>query len=357
MKNKVGIITWQGRFNYGNRLQNYATSRIYEKLGYHPVNLVFHREETLARRVKKIIKTLMGRKEVSRESTMSRERLAAFDEFNKFFDFQIIEGIHAEELCEYKYFSVGSDTIWNLGDKPYDDDWRYLQFAAPEKRIALAPSFGSGSLSEKQLRRLANYVKDYKYLSVREESGVDLIRKASGREAIALCDPTLVLGAPEWRRVSNSVLTPSGRYVFAYILGNVADEAQAALNLATEGGRIPTIMLSDKERPGEMPAGPAEFISLVDSSAHVVTDSFHGAIFAILMRKPLTIVHRVEQDPSYSQLFSRLENLTRKLGIENKVFGSGNFNFEEASNYERVSRAIECERAKFLDYLEECIDA
>lgn len=356
MKKKVGIVTWQGRFNYGNRLQNYATSHIYQQLGYHPVSLIYQDDETIVRKIKTRIKSLIGRRDVSRESAMSAERLAAFDEFNKRLEFQTVKGIHAKELDDYDFFSVGSDTIWNLSDKPYFDDWRYLQFANPERRIALAPSFGCTSLSEKQKKKLARFIKGYNHLSVREESGVDLIYQASGRKAIALCDPTLVLDASSWREISNDRLTPSGEYVFAYVLGDVAGEAEAAINLATKGGRIPTVKLSDQERPGEIPAGPAEFISLIDNAAHVVTDSFHGAIFAVKMGRPLTIVHRMEQDASYSQLFGRIENLSNKLGIENKIFGSSAFDFSLAGEYEGVSEAIDRERKLLLNYLEECLN-
>ncbi len=37
---KVGIVTLYGRFNYGNRLQNYAITRIWQEFGYEPESLV-----------------------------------------------------------------------------------------------------------------------------------------------------------------------------------------------------------------------------------------------------------------------------------------------------------------------------
>ena len=43
MKANVGVITLAGMFNYGNRLQAYATSKIYTRLGYMPVFLEIDR--------------------------------------------------------------------------------------------------------------------------------------------------------------------------------------------------------------------------------------------------------------------------------------------------------------------------
>lgn len=37
---KVGIVTIQNRFNYGNRLQNYATQYVYENLGFEVSSLI-----------------------------------------------------------------------------------------------------------------------------------------------------------------------------------------------------------------------------------------------------------------------------------------------------------------------------
>ena len=36
MKKNVGLVTLPGNYNYGNRLQNYATSKLFESLSYKP---------------------------------------------------------------------------------------------------------------------------------------------------------------------------------------------------------------------------------------------------------------------------------------------------------------------------------
>ena len=39
VKKNVAVITLPGSFNYGNRLQNYAVTKIYESLGFHAETL------------------------------------------------------------------------------------------------------------------------------------------------------------------------------------------------------------------------------------------------------------------------------------------------------------------------------
>lgn len=124
------------------------------------------------------------------------------------------------------------------------------------------------------------------------------------------------------------------------------------LNLVSNHGHIPIIPLSDREKDGEPPAGPAEFISLIDNATHVITDSFHAAVFSSILHTPLTIVHRRGGE----SMFSRLETLSRTLGIEEKVYGSPSFNLSDAGEYTEVTEAIGCEREKFMTYLTNCLD-
>ena len=56
-------------------------------------------------------------------------------------------------------------------------------------------------------------------------------------------------------------------------------------------------------------------------------------------------------------MFSRLETLSKTLGIEHKIYGFPDFNLSRAGDYGGVPEAIERERKKFMDYLEGCLDA
>lgn len=355
---KIGIVTIQGRFNFGNRLQNYAVDHIFRQRGFLPESLILERPLPPSQMVKKTAKKLLGRDRPTRESQMSAERLAAFDRFNAHLNLRIVRKLDEEFVNEFRYFSAGSDQIWGMSRSSFGEDWRFLQFSRPEQRIALAPSFGTDSpLTSPQLKRLARYMQGYPSISVREESGASFIKEASGKDVAVICDPTMVLDAAKWRSVQDGRLTPTGEYVFAYLLGSESDEAKIALDVATRNGELPVVFLSDRERLGEPPAGPAEFISLVDNASWVVTDSFHGSVYASILQRPLTIVHRGGGHAMYSNMFGRLETLSKKLGITHKVYGSPDFDFARARDYDGVPEAIDRERKKFVGYLEARLDA
>ena len=348
---RVGIITLAGRFNYGNRLQNYATTRVYERLGF-DVRSICLDDHRILRGLKRKLKEIIGRDCKAPEELMTPERLSAFDRFNDFMDAETVNSPGAVDIDKYDYFSVGSDQVWNPNYMKHREGWFFLKFAHPEQRIALAPSIGVESLNGLQERRLKWGVEGFTFLSVREKKGADLIEASSGRKAEVLCDPVLVLTPGEWRAVGDSRLTPGTPYVMTYLLGGIGCDAAKVLNQVSDMGRLQIVSLSDCQEKGEPDAGPAEFVDLIDNAVHVVTDSFHAAAFASIMETPLTIVRR----RGGVNMFSRLEQLADMLGLKQKIYGSPLFDVAQAANYEGVPEAIERERKKFMGYLEMCLD-
>ena len=60
---------------------------------------------------------------------------------------------------------------------------------------------------------------------------------------------------------------------------------------------------------------PERWLGYLAGSAHVCTDSFHGAVFSPMLGKPVTILRRYREDDPESKN-SRIDNLLRELGCE-----------------------------------------
>lgn len=374
MIKKIGIVTLQGNFNYGNRLQLYATSLIYSKIGCRPVNLVLKRAEP--RTLADFIATFLMR--VKRDDPLqliSDARLQAFREFSETIPTETYAEVSNVPYDDFTFFSTGSDQVWNPGmirdrsagnpvvsflykshDKKWRKfilDWYFLGFCNRKQRIALSPSIGLDSLDDIQSQLLFEGIENFDRISIREKRGAEIIEQLTGKKAAVICDPTLVLSDADWRAVAGSKLTPVGGYIFTYLLGGMGTEARSAMELVLQkykGCKI--VSLSDRQKPDELDAGPAEFISLIDNARHVITDSFHAAVFASILQTPLTIVHR----EGGLGMFSRLESLTSSLGTKYMVYGSPEFDFIRASDYGEVPSVLENERRVFLSYLNSCIN-
>lgn len=348
-RNKVGIVTLYGQNNYGNRLQNYATVKSINALGYSAESLVLTRGSML-QQLKSFVKNHFLAIKHAGEVTNNKARLDAFHSFSSNIPTRIVDSVNGLDR-EYRYFSVGSDQVWNPRYIKGMEKWFYLQFCKPKQRIALSPSIGLDELNPAQCKSLSDGIRDFPRLSIREHRGAELIAKCAGRNATVLCDPTLTVSSDEWDALSNNRLTPSEPYVFAYVLGDTGSIANV-LETVTRRGIIPVISLSDRATIGELPAGPAEFVSLIENAKHVVTDSFHAAVFAAIFQKPLTVVKR----DGGADMFSRLDTLSMMLDIRNKIFGSAEFDYAYAGDYVDTSNRIELERHKFMAYLSSCLE-
>ena len=353
MSSKIGIITLDGKFNYGNRLQNFATTCIIKKMGMRPITLVLNEREGAVRKAKNLVKRLIGISRPSPESLMTEKRLEAFGGFNSKIPIIEIRSLSDPILDTFDYFLVGSDQVWNpdFVDE-HEAEWFFLQFAPRSKRVANAPSIGQDSLTPEQANLIAKGVVGFDRVAVREKRAAELIKDCAGIDVDVICDPTLVLAADEWRAVADGRCTPEESYVFTYLLGGVGAEAAEVLDKVTDHGRIPVVPLSDRQKSGEPDAGPAEFIDLIDHAAHVVTDSFHAAVFSSILHTPLTIVHR----EGVRGMFSRLEQLSQMLDIEEKVYGSAVYDLARAGEYMGIDEAIGHEREKYMGYLEGCLE-
>lgn len=348
MNDPVAIVTLMGNFNYGNRLQNYATQTLLARRGLDPVTLKFS-DEPWDRRIKNQINKLLGRN-LDPELKMSCERARRFEAFSRRIEAKTVSQFDPGLDDSFRAFFVGSDQVWNPS---YANRHRvmFLSFSSPRKRIALSASFGVSSIPDKLKKRYGQDLSGFAHLSVRENDGAKIVRDLTGREASVIVDPTLMLSAEDWRAVSNDAMVPDYPYVLTYILGGLDGEKRRLLKEVSTARHARVLCLSDRDGEDQLPAGPSEFLALIAGAEHVVTDSFHASLFSVLFETPLTIVARNEKQSS----FSRLETLVSKLGVKEKVFEAGAFSFESSEGYSRARIAIEVEKKIFDAYLSESL--
>ena len=363
---KVGICTMNTGFNYGTCLQAYALKRILYRLGYIPEvyrlsgSIVPDRD---ARREKIFImrlRSFLHRKSIPADVPTPGQRsevtLSLFHEF--YVNTLRPETVRWGELKRraglpwYKAFICGSDQIWNAYAS-YIDPLFYLRFAPREKRIAYAPSFGSGDIPSWNRGLMKQWISGIPHLSVREESGQKLIRKMIGKDAEVLCDPVFLLTGEEW--ISSLSLTPHpGRYCLAYFLNDMSETARKrAEAFAARGYKIISLpyALEDPLLACE-DAGPIEFLRLVLGAEEVLSDSYHALLFSILFHTPVTVYRK--PGASNQDQPMRLLHILKKYGLEEcldrPAENSASIDFETAD------RTAEAEKAKALAYLKRSLE-
>lgn len=330
MSQRVILTTVFSSFNYGSSLQALAGKLIIQNVGYEAElvrmkSLVKGRDIRFKKIATIILRSLFLKKGNSFKAYESSYQKTLIDGTKRlFFDFtdeylkpRDVSWLGLKRMAKNAAacFS-GSDQIWNSSTL-YVDPLYYLRFAPEYKRVALSPSFGRDYVAEYNWKKMAKWIGEYSCLSVREDSGVKLIKDMTGKDALHLLDPTLVISAQEWKSVL-SIKDTDKDYILAYFLDRPSSLARESLSmlkrqLDCEVVAIPYLFDGMGYCDSLTAAGPKEFVKLVANAKVVCTDSFHGTAFAINMHTPFYTFER--EYGCAGKQSERVLSILRKVGM------------------------------------------
>lgn len=324
---KIGIVTITELDNFGNRLQNYALQRVLMDLGLDvetiPNYIVFKYRKSKRWRLNQLKKGIRN-KDCSVISPLIRQiRFEKFDKKHFAFSNNYSDINHISKCLneEYDYFIAGSDQIWN----PYftfNLDFNFLTFCDKHKRLAYAASFGVDEIPEEKVCVYREYINGIDQMSVREYSGKKIVKLISGKDVPVLVDPTILLDREQWKTLSKKPkwIRNAQKYILLYYLGKTEERDILIKELLLNNPKMKEckiLDINDIKKLKEYSVRPDEFIWLIDNSQAVITDSFHGTVFSILMGVPF--IHSPRKDVWVS-MNSRVSSLFKKLEL-NELYG------------------------------------
>lgn len=299
---KVCTITCQNADNHGARLQCYALVKHLQKLG-HTVEVIDYQPDYMRgpclwywpgfslKQWAKLFLQIPARKRNVR-------RHQFFEAFSKKYIpltrvYYSIEELR-QDPPEADMYIAGSDQIWNTTFPNGTDPGYYLDFGSEEiRRESFAASFATREIVPSALAFVKENLKRFDKITVREQSALKILEDL-GYHGTLQDDPVFMLSSEEWDEIADG--TGMGeRYVLVYDF--YADEKimQVAQSIATEKeckiyAVCPTnLSYADKNF---VYSGPETFVSLIKNATYVVSNSFHGTVFAMIYRVPFKVVDR-----------------------------------------------------------------
>ena len=346
---KVALAINYDYHDYGGMLQAFATQRFLTKNGIDSDAINFDKlkgdinkrkwryflsnifDISIVKEKSKLIEKKLKQKSNEKLKSGMAERDAAFDEFCKSHfkvsrAFESWEDMAKASRNEYDAVVVGSDQLWlpsNIMADYYTLNW------VPQdvKKIAYATSFGIGSIPAKYSKIYSHYLKRINYLSARETSGQDIIKKLAGRDVQLVNDPALLLDADGWNEVISNEPLIKEKYVFYYFMGNNPEQRYFVRRLANEKGlkvvallHLDQYIATDEYYVDMAPwhVSPADFVNLVKNAECVCTDSFHGTVFSIIYSRPFFTFKRFNKKASLSTN-TRITSLLTRLGLMDRL--------------------------------------
>ena len=358
---KVGVITMHRIINYGSALQAYATLNAVSKFGYEAelIDYIFpnkKKNSTFLVKVKNLTLRIIlflfhGGKE---------KRFKSFyaDYYNCSKKFSSPEDLKSEHPS-YDILLTGSDQVWN--PLYTGDDYSFLLSFSEDgtPKISYASSFSKSILPEEYKAIYAKCLRDYRFISVREASGINVVRELIGKTPFCACDPTLLLSKEEWGRLAcKGKQLVKGEYVLLYILAYAYNPYPEILNIieyVKKQTNLPIVILDGSLRTNKVEgarniknAGPLEFLRLVKNASFVVTTSFHGTAFALNFERPF---FSVLSDNSKND--TRMMDLLQAVGADDRalVYNKVIENKDLSMDYVTITSRIKAIRRESSDYL------
>ena len=268
----------------------------------------------------------------------------------------------------YDLYCTGSDQVWN----PFHvgDDTSFMMDFAPTDapRFAYASSFASKGIKEPYFSLYSKYLSRYIGITVRENSGAQIVKSMTGKDASVVCDPTLLLKDSEWNYIAEqSSVTIKGGYILIYLLSymfnprpyfyDIVETVRQKLSLPVYHYNPYTADSFKKHIKSLKGMGPYDFVRLFRDASFIITDSFHGAVFATIFNRPLIGVVKDEHDGD-----GRISTLRSQVDARNSIVCYNKpFSFEKRNmddfkcNIEKVDSLRQFGTEKLRDMINEAI--
>ncbi len=364
---KAGIITYHSAYNFGSCLQAYATVQTVKKFGfdtkiinYRPsAQYKYYKIFHFGRGVRSVLKSALYLPKIGKY----RKRKKRYEKFIS--EMPLTNEIREPLECgvfsgDFDVYVSGSDQIWNKHsnelskvDFSYMDP--YLLAFTEKKKISYASSIVN--MTDEELGKITPKIKQFSSVSCREPLSAERIRAAAQIPVSEVLDPTLLLDGKDWEREMGELPTKlkGKKYVLFYTLQGVREvrSALAALRELLRGTEYLPVIITPLAPITAVWAyqaeqtGPREFLRLVHDAAFVITNSYHGTLFALNFEKNFYSIKPVgRKDERISQILSR-------LGLEDRIISDiSNADLEKRIvSYSDVAQKKEALRAASLEYL------
>lgn len=356
----IGILTFYWADDYGAMLQAYGLKRQLQLLGeqvefipYAPFKLTgrywlyplcavpkngklhYYIHRNMMKR-----NFLMGKK-----FWVRRHNMRAFR--HKYLTAQLpVRSTDKISFKDYKTVFIGSDQVWNP-EITVDLDDAYIGNILHRGNCRLSAygaSMGGVTLSESDRQKFEEYVgKGFFSISMREQTDAAHVEKLLGRSVCSVLDPVLLLERAEWEKLGK--LPSEQDYILLYMVERNSNLLSCAKVLSAQTGKkIISVSNSaflkadgvdlSREIRTQLECGPAEFLGYLQNAYCVLTNSFHGTAFSILLEKPFLSFR-------HSTRSIRQEDLCCKIGLDSQLV-----QMPQSNEIQRILKNIDCDETR-----------
>ena len=350
--------------NYGSALQSWALSQMIDKIGtelgiqsklidYCP--RVLEDSDCLNPQKKMWDTDDEARRQIDMMMPAIKENYRKFEDFytnrfrrtkKKYTDDNFNDVVRDESI---EGFVCGSDTIFCINEFKGFVEGYYANFDCMRgKSVSYAASFGDPTFTEADYLTLNKRLQNFKALGIREFDMLPYVKEHIKVRAERTIDPTLLADSSLYDTI---IAEPQmqEKYILLYSRRYNREMEQYAEKISHDTG-LPIVEISiratnvEKGHIMRYDAGVEEFLSLVKNAECVITNSFHGVIFAVQLRTPFYCFSREQGD-------TKIGAILDLFGLNDRIMVNGNEQMPSYINFDNVHERIAEARKPAEEYL------
>lgn len=340
---KCGIITVYNSLNCGSFLQAYALSKTLKNSHYENYLLRRSLSDEIKLKINKNIRYVVS---ALRGESFSNQKYRNFVLAQKMLPI-------ARNKKKMPCYILGSDVIWDVADRYFKKSWATFWGTQLKnaKIISYAPSVGFAKAEDIEK---CGYIREalgrMSAVSVRDETSKELLQPYCDKEIQIVCDPTYLLDREEYDAIEKP--TDLNNFLFIYYYGRLpADYCKSIQAFAKQKG-LKTVTFGSRNRWCDISLAydPLLFLSMYDKADYIITNTFHGTVFATIYEKPFAVIKN--ETPKIHDVLKLCEMSDKMTETAEDIKPI----LESDFCYETTRRNILREREKSLQYLKTAIE-
>jgi hypothetical protein len=216
------------------------------------------------------------------------------------------------------------------------------------KSVSYAASFGDPTFTEADYLTLNKRLQNFKALGIREFDMLPYVKEHVKVRAERTIDPTLLADSSLYDTI---IAEPQiqEKYILLYSRRYNREMEKYAEKMSHDTG-LPIVEISIRATNAEKghimryDAGVEEFLSLVKHAECLITNSFHGVIFAVQLRTPFYCFSREQGDTKIGEVLDL-------FGLSERIMIDGTEKMPAEIDYDSVHQRISEARKPAADYL------
>ena len=351
---KIGLLTFHKVLNPGAFLQLLGTYRLLETMGHEPVVIDYdppaHRQP--ANHLKSFFKSKFPFYTPRAHFDFLTKKKAYK---NNFRTLSITRTFDTRSQLRSEHFDVvlvGADVVWNFKRPNLGQDPVYFgKDLATKKLISFAPSVGECRSTDSVPEYVKQGLKRFDAISVRDTTTSEIVEQELETQPTLLCDPAFHLSAQEFAETDINAYELPKRYILVYALAKClsAKTIDSIKRYANENNCeiVAVFHRHSFANRNIVNIDPWQWAKMIEKAHCVVTNTFHGTIFSVLLRKKFASILTIETA-------NKLDHITRVLGIERCVGHSEEIcdYLQHNLNFDAVHEHLDTLRQEARSFLE-----